>query len=242
MPNHRSSVTMLPKPLAEDRTMTPQIKPHSILDKFIDGFGNWLRYRREIREIRNLDSAEFANIAHELCITPADLDTFVRQGSRAVDELPKLLMALGIDEEALSRTQPFLLRDMIRVCASCQQKHQCDRDLEAGTTAQHYEKYCLNAPTIDALDQNRPHTGRDATSAVRTSQRLTADVDAGAEAHDTVRSDAIRRLVIEYLAVKQIGQLLDPSLPIAERERRIRGLTDGPPEFADDRIDLPLRE
>jgi hypothetical protein len=164
MPNYRSSVIMLPKPSAEERTMTPQIKPYSIINKLIDVFGNWLKHRREIREIRDLDNAAFANIAHELCITPADLDTFVRQGPRAVDELPKLLTALGIDEKALSRTQPFVLRDMIRVCASCQQKHQCDRDLDAGTSAQHYEEYCLNASTIDSLDQNRPRTGRDATS------------------------------------------------------------------------------
>jgi len=90
---------------------------------------------------------------------------------------------------------------------------------------------------------------------------LTADVDAWAEAHDTVRSDAIRQLVelglsakpsagrigtirrdpteIENLAVKQIGQLLDPALPSEERERRIRRLTEGPPEFTDERIDLP---
>lgn len=47
---------------------------------------------------------------------------------------------------------------------------------------------------------------------------------------------------IEDLAVEQIGQLLDPSLPIAERERRIRRLIAGPPEFSDERIDLPLRE
>jgi hypothetical protein len=74
-------------------------------------------------------------------------------------------------------------------------------------------------------------------AAVEMSRRLTADVDAWAEAHDTVRSDAIRQLVelglsstssvdplgaarrdsveIEDLAVEQIGQLLDPSLPIA---------------------------
>jgi|SRR6266852_2519564 hypothetical protein len=103
-----------------------------------------------------------------------------------------------------------------------------------------------------------------AVPAVEMSRRLTADVDAWAEAHDTVRSDAIRQLVelglsstssvdplgaarrdsveIEDLAVEQIGQLLDPSLPIAERERRIRRLTAGPPEFSDERIDLPLRE
>jgi hypothetical protein len=90
---------------------------------------------------------------------------------------------------------------------------------------------------------------------------LTADVDAWAEAHDMVRSDAIRQLVelglsaspiqakpaaawrdpgdIENLAVKQIDHLLDPSLPTEERERRIRRLTEGPPEFSDQRIDLP---
>jgi hypothetical protein len=107
----------------------------------------------------------------------------------------------------------------------------------------------------------RPTSGREAISAVKLSERLTADVDAWAEAHDTVRSDAIRRLVelglratavtaapvpvrsdpgeLEDLAVRQIGQLLDPSLPTAERERRIRRLTEGPPEFSDERIDLP---
>jgi hypothetical protein len=133
--------------------MTPHIKPSSTVNKLVDVFGNWLKHRQEIREIRDLDNAEFANIAHDLRITPADLDALVRLGPQAVDELPRLLMALGIDEGALSRTQPLVLRDMARVCASCQQKRQCDRDLDAGTAAQRYEEYCLNAPTIEALDQ-----------------------------------------------------------------------------------------
>jgi Family of unknown function (DUF6455) len=144
--------------------MTPQLKSHSTINKLADVFGNWLKHRQEIREIRDLDSAEFANIAHELCITPADLDTLVRQRPHAVDQLPKLLRALGIDEKALSRTEPLVLRDMARVCALCQQKHRCDRDLNAGSSAQHYEEYCLNASTIDALDRNRPHTGREASA------------------------------------------------------------------------------
>lgn len=107
----------------------------------------------------------------------------------------------------------------------------------------------------------RPGTGRDAISAVKMSEKLTADVDAWAEAHDTIRSDAIRQLIelgldstpsadsagsarrgpveVEDLAARQIGQLLDPSLPPEERERRIRRLTEGPPEFSNERIDLP---
>jgi hypothetical protein len=106
---------------------------------------------------------------------------------------------------------------------------------------------------------NTARTSPDAISAVKMSKRLTADVDAWAEVHGTVRSDAICQLVelglsttvdsfgsvqrdsveIEDLAVNQIGQLLDPSLPVAERERRVRRLTEGPPEFLDERIDLP---
>jgi hypothetical protein len=107
----------------------------------------------------------------------------------------------------------------------------------------------------------RRRTGSDVISAVKMSETLTADVDAWAQTHDTVRSDAIRQLVelglgatpvltslgiirrdpveIEHAAVKQIGQLLDPALPSEERERRIRRLTEGPPEFTDERIDLP---
>jgi hypothetical protein len=118
----------------------------------------------------------------------------------------------------------------------------------------------------DSTKKNPDHTisrhpDREAISAVKMSESLTADVDAWAEAHDTIRSDAIRQLVelglsstpsgaslgsarrdpveIEDLAVKQIGQLLDPSLPVAERERRTRRLTEGPSEFSDERIDLP---
>src|ERR1700687_577514 len=186
---------MLPKPSAEERTMTAQIKSHPIISKLIDAFGNWRKHRQEIREIRDLDDDEFATLAHELRISPAELDTFVPQGPHAVDELPKLLTTLGIDEKALSRTQPLVLRDMARVCSSCQQKHQCDRDLDAGTSVYRYERYCLNASTLDALDQNRPRTGRHAVSTVKMSQRLTADVDAWAEAADTVRSGPLRQLV-----------------------------------------------
>jgi hypothetical protein len=102
---------------------------------------------------------------------------------------------------------------------------------------------------------------RDAVSAVKLSQQLTAEIDAWAEAHQMVRSDAIRQLIefglnatrspaphahlgsgpfeIEDEAISQISHLLDPALPTDERERRIRRLTEGPPEFSDERIDLP---
>ena len=87
-----------------------------------------------------------------------DLDTFVRQGPHATQELPKLPKALGINEKALARSPPLVLRDLERVCASCAQKAPYSQDLAAATSDQHYKKYCLNASTIDALDENPPLT------------------------------------------------------------------------------------
>lgn len=135
--------------------MTTQIKTYPIVVSVINLFGDWLRRGQEMRELRELDSGDVARIAHDLSISPAELDGFVRQGPHASDELPKLLQALGIEEAKLSQIQPALQRDMARVCAACQQKARCDRELEAGTTAQYYAEYCANAPTIDELNRKR---------------------------------------------------------------------------------------
>ena len=44
-----------------------------------------------------------------------------------------------------------VLRDMERVCALCLHKRQCIEDLAAGTSPEHYQEYCPNAPTIKRL-------------------------------------------------------------------------------------------
>ena len=116
---------------------------------------------------------------------------------------------------------------------------------------------------FDDIDRGHvARAGRDAISAVKLSQYLTAEIDAWAEAHNMARSDAIRQLVelglqmspaphrvipsepaaIEDRAAEQIGRMLDPALSAEERERRTRRLIEGPPEFSDQRIDLPKHE
>jgi hypothetical protein len=113
----------------------------------------------------------------------------------------------------------------------------------------------------DSTAPVRRRTRLDPMSAVKMPEGLTAAVDVWAEAHQLSRADAISRLVelglriappaltsahpiasdasrIEELAVHEIEALLDPTLPADERERRIRRLTEGPPEFSNERIDL----
>ena len=132
--------------------MTAQEHPFPRVESLINTFADWLRHRQDLSEIRQMDTTQFDKIASDLRVSPSELDELVRQGPHAADELPKLLKVLGIDEADLARTEPMVLRDMERVCAMCANKRQCDRDLADGTSAEHYEGYCLNAPTIDSLD------------------------------------------------------------------------------------------
>lgn len=136
--------------------MSVQNKSRPVMEHLVDKFGEWLSHRRDLSELRQLDRSNFDEIARDLRVSPDDLETMVCKGPHATDELPKLLKALGIDESDLSRAQPLVLRDMQRVCAMCQDKNQCDRDLAAGSSAEHYRGYCLNADTIDGLGSAAP--------------------------------------------------------------------------------------
>ena len=139
--------------------MTAQSKPYAAVEMLLDTFAAWLKHRRELNETRQMDRTDFDRIASELRVSPGDLNELVRQGPHAADELPKLLRALGIDQADLVRTEPLVLRDMERVCTLCHHKRQCDRDLAAGTSAEQYEGYCPNAPTIDGLGQTPERFG-----------------------------------------------------------------------------------
>ncbi len=139
--------------------MTAHSKPYPFVDRVIEVFGDWLKHRREVTEMCQFDGAEFGRIAHDLGITSADLDELVRQGPHKIEELPYLLKTLGIDEHALARAQPLVMRDMERVCALCRHKGECDHDIADGTLAQHYEAYCGNAATIDALEVETNRNG-----------------------------------------------------------------------------------
>ena len=129
-------------------TAQDNVHPLSVVERLTLNFRDWLKHRQELSEIRRLNTTEFDRIANDLRVSPADLNELVHQGPHAADELPQLLKALGINEADLARIEPMILHDMERVCALCQNKRECDRDLAAGTSAEHYQGYCLNAPTI----------------------------------------------------------------------------------------------
>jgi hypothetical protein len=132
---------------------TTRREPFPFVTKVIDMFGDWLKQRRELNELVEYAAGfgELERVARDLNVTPADLERLVRQGSKSADELPYMLTALDIDETALWRAEPALLRDMERVCSFCTHKRRCHQELAAGTASKNYVEYCENADTIDTL-------------------------------------------------------------------------------------------
>ncbi|MGP9813958.1 hypothetical protein ACTZWT_20800 [Rhodopseudomonas sp. NSM] len=138
--------------------MPANSRPYPFVDRLIETFADWLKHRRDVSEMCQFDAAEFSRIAHDLGVTSTDLDELVRQGPHKVEELPLLLKALGISEEAIARTQPLVMRDLERVCALCRHKSECDHDIADGSLADHYQAYCANKVTLDALAEELQNT------------------------------------------------------------------------------------
>ena len=132
---------------------TTQREHFPFVTKIVDMFADWLKQRREFNELMEYEAefGELEPIARDLNVTPTDLKRLVRQGSQSANELPYMLTALGVDEAALRRAEPALLRDMERVCSFCTHKRQCHQELAAGTAAKNYVEYCENADTIDMM-------------------------------------------------------------------------------------------
>ena len=102
--------------------------------------------------VENQAPSVVERIANDLQLSPADLEELVRRAPTA-DELPRLLEALGISARDLARVEPTVGANLERVCALCESKRECDRDLASGTSAEHYQEYCLNAPRIAQLHE-----------------------------------------------------------------------------------------
>ena len=136
--------------------MTPETRQYPVVEAVIDRFARWLKHRREIADSCNCNSEEYARIAHDLNLSAAELNTLVRHGAHAGDQLPKMMQALRLDPDAIRRVEPMVMRDLERVCALCEHKRQCGHELAAGKAAEDYAEFCPNADTLSSLTK-KPH-------------------------------------------------------------------------------------
>lgn len=130
-------------------------QPYPVVSYLIDQLGDWIKQRRQLHELGELDRGEYRRMAHELGLTPGDLDALVRRGVDGASELPQMLRALGFDQAAIDKIAPPQMMEMRHACAGCRHKRACHNDLAAKTAAANYEDYCANANELTLMRSKR---------------------------------------------------------------------------------------
>ncbi len=72
-------------------------------------------------------------------------------GDHNANLLHRRLAALDLDFKELLRREPRVLRDLQCVCAACEKRGRCSRDLASDAAYPVWKTYCPNAATLNAL-------------------------------------------------------------------------------------------
>ena len=117
-------------------------------------FSDWIRHRRERAELEAMGDNEFVRLARDIGVSSGELQRMVDAGHDP-GRLSEMLGALGLDEAALKRAEPAMLRDMQRLCSLCQTTGTCRHALDAGIAPTTYRSFCVNAATLEALKKTQ---------------------------------------------------------------------------------------
>jgi hypothetical protein len=121
------------------------------MNRIVTQFRNWLCQLRQRAELDRFNEAELRILAQDVGLTPSDLRQVTVGNPEADELLPRRMAALGIHADELSRALPDVLRDLQRVCASCQKYGRCARDLDRGIVGSEWLDYCPNSGTLRHL-------------------------------------------------------------------------------------------
>jgi hypothetical protein len=112
----------------------------------------WWSDRRAARAYEALGPTERGALARDVGAPEDILERIISRGSKAGEELPRLLQALHLDPETLQRTRPDVMRDMQITCSGCTVAKQCRRDLRQDVSRLTFHHYCPNTETIASVD------------------------------------------------------------------------------------------
>jgi hypothetical protein len=128
-----------------------------VIEHLIGPLAEWWRRRAAVREnLTDLDAfspEEMARMAQDVGISASDLRALATHCTDAADLLDRRLEALGIDSGQLALSGPAELRDMQRLCTTCQSKGRCARDLADDPDDPVWRQYCPNEETLIELAQ-----------------------------------------------------------------------------------------
>ena len=124
-----------------------------VTEKVCEWAGALEKRRQQRAEIEAMDPEERARLAGDIGMSAEELVSMEGTAHGPRDLMPERLKALGLPPDQLRAMEPAVYRDMQRVCSHCQAMKKCEKDMAHGDYDTGHRDYCLNAPTIDALDR-----------------------------------------------------------------------------------------
>lgn len=129
--------------------------PRARAQTVFNSIANWVgRYRQNFglnNQFGQCTADEVMRVAKDLKLTPTELKELASKGPNAADLLLKMLAALNVDRKALENSDPNVMQDLQRLCTTCGAKKRCEHELADGTAVDHFQEFCPNAFTLDAL-------------------------------------------------------------------------------------------
>jgi hypothetical protein len=115
----------------------------------------WWRDLTAAPLVSAVGEVEATKIASDVGVTIPELEAVRHKGAAAAYPMYRRLASLGLDEEQIAREEPGVLNDLQRVCSVCVDKKKCLHELKAAPSDTHWQEYCPNMPTFEALEAEK---------------------------------------------------------------------------------------
>ena len=128
---------------------------YSFLQSIASTIGNWVRNRKLPRQdgrcFDQLSDFEVARMARDAGLSAHELRCIAQLSPDAAQLLSHRMGVLNLDVDSVLETDMNLMRDMQRLCCTCDVKRQCEKDLIVRPDNPVWQQYCPNECTLMEL-------------------------------------------------------------------------------------------
>ena len=132
-----------------------KLPSYPLVELAVEAIANWVTSYRNVVGFNNefdmCGPDEVMRMAKDIGVTSSQLQELARNGADSANLLKRMLVALHVDPKVIADMDPLVMREMKWLCITCSNKRQCEHELAMGTAAEHFQKYCPNAGSIDEL-------------------------------------------------------------------------------------------
>lgn len=130
------------------------------LDAVTQWWRNWTDMRATVASLDRCGAEEGEHVARDVGVSLTELRALAGKWPDPTNLLSRRLAALKLDENAIGRKEPAVLRDLKRVCALCSSTYECKHDLARNPSDPVWQVYCPNVMTLEALAAERAEPGK----------------------------------------------------------------------------------